>query len=241
MLKALGPIDAKSVARDSLLAWLVLLIPLLGLLLRWGVPPVEAWAISEFDFSLAPYRPLLMSYFVVLLCPMMVGLVVGFLLLEERDGQTLTALLVTPLSLPAYLRYRIGLPLLVAVALTFLAFAIAGLVSVPVLPLLGVVAVAALEAPLIALLLAGFAADKVQGFALVKGLGTVLLAPVLAWFVDPPWQYLAGVVPTYWPIKAFWLAQAGAPGAWEHLGVGLLAHAALLWLLLARFRRVVHR
>jgi fluoroquinolone transport system permease protein len=241
VLRALGPIDARSIARDSLLGWIALLPPLVGLLLRFAAPALDAWSRARFDFPLEPWYPLLTSYFVVLMAPMIVGLVVGFLLLEERDGDTLTALLVTPLPLVAYLRYRIALPTLAAALVTLVAYAAAGLTRVPAAQLVGVALVSACQAPLLALFLAGFAADKVQGFALVKGLGAVLLAPVLSWFVAPPWQYLAGILPTYWPVKAFWLAQAGLPGAWPCLGLGLALNALLLWALLARFRRVVHR
>lgn len=238
--RTLGPIDARSIARDSLLGWIVLLPPLLGLLLRFAAPALDTWTRQAFDFPLAPWYPLLMSNF-VLMAPMIVGLVMGFLLLEERDGDTLTALLVTPLPLVAYLRYRIALPTLLAGLVALVSYAAAGLTRVPAAVLLGVVGVSAFQAPLLALLLAGFAADKVQGFALAKAVGALLLAPVLAWFVAPPWQYLAGLLPTYWPVKAFWLAQAGLPGAGICLGLGVLVNALLLWALVARFRRVVHR
>jgi fluoroquinolone transport system permease protein len=241
VLRALGPIDARSIARDSLLGWLVLLVPLLGLLVRWGTPRVDAWTRADFGVSIAPYHPLVMSYFVVLLVPMMVGTVIGFLLLDERDDDTLTALLVTPLSPDAYLRYRIGAPLLASVGLAVLAFHIAGLTPLPALPLLGVVVVAALEGPLLALFLAAYAADKVQGFALMKGIGAVVLAPVAAYWVATPWQYLAGLVPSYWPIKAFWLAVEGEASAWLFLGIGLAVHLALLVFLRSRFRRALYR
>ena len=51
--------------------------------------------------------------FLPLMVAGMVGTVVGFLLLDQRDDQTMTALLVTPLSLGDYLRYRMTLPMLV--------------------------------------------------------------------------------------------------------------------------------
>ncbi len=43
-----------------------------------------------------------------------VGMVVGFLLLDERDAHTPAALRVTPLSMRRYLAYRVSGPLLVA-------------------------------------------------------------------------------------------------------------------------------
>ena len=51
--------------------------------------------------------------------------------IEEREAGTLNALLVTPLSEVAYLRWRVGIPLLACTAVTLAAFWIAGLAAVP--------------------------------------------------------------------------------------------------------------
>jgi fluoroquinolone transport system permease protein len=111
------------------------------------------------------------------------------------------------------------------------------------MPLLAVLLLAAVETPVMSLFLADFAENKVQGFALVKGLGAVLLAPVVAAFVDLPWQLLAGIVPSYWPLRAYW--SAASPGTrlefWLFLGVGFAYHLLLLVWLLRRFERVLRR
>ena len=54
-------------------------------------------------------------------------MVLGFLLLDQRDDQTLTALQVTPLSLNGYLAYRISLPMLISLVTTLLMVPLAGL------------------------------------------------------------------------------------------------------------------
>jgi fluoroquinolone transport system permease protein len=110
VIRALAPIDAKSIRRDSYLGW-VLLIPLgIAALLRWGVPGLTDWLAVSLDFDLAPYYVLITSYAAALMVPLLIGQLLGFLLLDERDDDTLTALLVTPLPLEDYLAYRIGLP-----------------------------------------------------------------------------------------------------------------------------------
>ena len=48
-LRGLGPIDLKSVRRDSLLGWMLLIPLLIGLLYRYGVPPTGAWLERFFD------------------------------------------------------------------------------------------------------------------------------------------------------------------------------------------------
>ena len=58
---------------------------------------------------------------------------------------------------------------------------------------------------------------------------------------DSPWQDLVGLVPLYWPLKVFWLFDAGTPLAWAYAVVGIAYQALVLWLLAKRFARVIRR
>ena len=100
--------------------------------------------------------------------PGIVGMVIGFLLLDERDARTLGALRVTPLSMRQYLAYRIVSPLVVGTASTLLAYPLIGITPIPLTPLLPIAAVAGMSAPLLALVLATAAPNKVAGFAAVR-------------------------------------------------------------------------
>ncbi len=241
VVRALGPVDLKSVARDPLLAWMLLVPLLLGLAVRWLLPGVTAWTLEAFDLRLEAYYPLIASYLVVLLAPSIAGMIIGFLLLDERDDRTLTALLVTPLAPSVYLAYRLGIPLVACTAVALVAFPVDDLVEITWQRLLPVVIVAAMEAPLWTLALASFAENKVQGFALTKGLGLVLSLPMLAYFLGTPWETLLALVPSYWPLKAFWLAGAPSSQFWVFVAAGFALHLALLFALLRRFRRVLYR
>lgn len=239
-LKALGPIDALSVARDPLLRWLLFYPLLLTGVIRWGMPLLAARLMDSFQFDLAPYYPLLMS-FVLVMTPMLAGMVVGFLLLDQRDDQTLTALQVTPLTLTGYLVYRISLPIALSLATTLVIFPLAGLVEIGFGGLILAALSAAPLAPFYALSLAAFAGNKVQGFALTKAMGVLLVPPVLAYFIPPPWQWLLSPDPLYWPAKLLWLLYAGETGYGLYLLLGLLYQLLLLAVLLRRFNQVMHR
>ena len=237
---ALGPIDAKSAARDPLLRWM-LAVPIgASLAIRWGLAPVSAFLLDRLGFDLAPYRPLVGSV-VLLLMPTLFGMVIGFLLLDQRDDRTLEALQVTPLTLRGYLAYRVALPMVLGAALALVCLPLSGAPPIP----LGALAVAALAAAplasIYALALAGFAANKVQGFALSKALGMVFVLVVVAYLLDPPWQYALGVVPQFWPAKLYWMLVEGTRGTAAVFAVGLAYQLAVLWLLLLRFDRVAHR
>ena len=83
---------------------------------------------ARFGFDLEPYFLLLMS-FVMLMAPMLAGVVIGFLLLDQQDDQTLTALQVTPLTLSGYFTYRIAAPTVLSLFITIAAFPITSLVN----------------------------------------------------------------------------------------------------------------
>ncbi|HMB89918.1 MAG TPA: hypothetical protein VKP65_03670, partial [Rhodothermales bacterium] len=180
--------------------------------------------------------------FGILITPQLSGLLIGFLLLDERDDRTLTALQVTPLSMNTYVAYRLALPMLVSLAATYLVVWMVDMdmADVPYTTLLPIALLAALEAPIFGLMLVAVAKNKVQGLALMKAMGIFSVAPIAAWFVAEPWQYWLGVVFTYWPAKAFWQTMDGEPMGLA-LGVGCLLHLAILALLLRRFNRVMYR
>ena len=240
VFRALGPIDARSVARDSMLRWLVGAPIAYALAFRWGVPGLRSWLDERYGFDLVPHYPLLAS-FLVLITPALIGAVVGFLLLDQRDDRTLTALQVTPLTMEGYLAYRIAVPMVVSVPVMMASIAISDLATMGVSRAFAAAVQAAPAAPLFALFAAAFASNKVQGFALLKGVGVLTWPPVIAWFVSSPWQAAFGLDPLYWPLKVFWMLEAGEPLVWLYFLAGLAYQSLLIALLVRRFKTVIAR
>jgi hypothetical protein len=108
--------------------------------------------------------------------------------------------------------------------------------TVPFTSLLALAAVAGVSAPLLALILASAAPNKVAGFAVVKVLNGVNLVPIAAFFLPVPLQYIAGVVPTYWPMRALWSAAAGESYL-VYLTIGAITAAIALGLAARVFER----
>ncbi len=173
----------------------------------------------------------------MLVPPTFAGVVIGFLLLDQRDDGTLAALQVTPLSLNGFLVYRISAPLAASVALTMIVVPLVGLVDIAPLALLIVALVAAPVAPFYALMLAACSANKVQGFALMKAAGILSWPPMIAYFLPTVWQWAMGIVPQYWPAKLFWMFEAGERGVLPYLVVGVVYQALLVAWLVRRFNR----
>lgn len=237
-IRALGPIDLKSIGRDPMLRGMVIVPLALGLVLRYGIPVLTVKLQASFSFDLARYYSLLMSV-IVQFPPLLFGTVVGFLLLDQRDDQTLTALRVTPLPVNHYVAYRIIVPTLLSVVTTVVMVPLVGLVEISMAAAVMAAVGAAPLAPLMALGMGAFAQNKIQGFALQKASGVFLGPPVFAYFAPPHWQLAFGVLPTFWPFKLWWVLDAGQPYAWLYLVVGLVYQGLLLWLLLRRFNRVL--
>lgn len=241
VLRSLGPIDLRNIRRDSLTSWMVFIPVFMALLVRWGVPPLRARLIERFDLDLALYYPVLLAYFFIAMCPMVFGVVIGFLLLDEKDDRTLTALQVTPLPLNSYILYRVAVPVLLTFGLMFVLFPLANLTPFDLGTILISALAAAPMAPMLALLLASFAQNKVQGFALMKLTGIVLFAPVLAYFAPAGWELAFGVLPTYWPMKVYWLLEAGRTDVWPYLIVAVTYQSLAAVLFARRFYRVLHQ
>ena len=209
VLRALIAADARVLWRDPLLMWMTAVPVGMALLIRVIVQVGETLLLNS-GFDLAPYHPLIMGGY-LMSAPGMIGFVIGFLLLDERDTGTLRALRVTPLSMRDYLAYRATGPLVVGTVSTVIGYPLAGLSPIDLGPLLAIAAVASLAAPLLALVLATVAPNKVAGFAVVKVLNGVNLLPIAAFFMPEPGQYVAGVLPTYWPMRALWSAAGHQP------------------------------
>lgn len=238
-LRAFGVNDLKSIRRDSLLIYMLVIPPIMVLAVRLILPWLTERSLANFGFDLVPYYPMLLSFFFVLQLPLLFGLMVGLLILDERDDDTLTALRVTPISVAGYALYRGGTTVLFSTLYVIIALPLTGLMLPSVLPALIPIAIlSGTLAPLFCLVIATFASNKVEGLALMKALGIFLLGPLAAYFVDSNWQLLLGVLPTYWPAKAFWVASAGASYC-PYLIVGLACNLTLTILLLYRFRQRV--
>ena len=240
VIRALGPIDLKSIQRDSLMRWMFAMPPIIALILRFGTPPVADWLDSRWSVTLSDYQPLIAS-FLGMVTPMLYGTVIGFLLLDQKDDRTLTALQVTPLTAGGYLAYRLGAPMLLSVLMTPVVFAASGVATIPLGEQLVVAIAAAPLTGLFAVFLAAFARNKVQGFALMKAAGVINWPPVIAYFIHSEWQWAFGLCPTYWQAKLYWELEAGGDNAWWIFLVGLAYLALLIAWMLRRFDRVMHR
>lgn len=205
---------------------IALLVPLLIILLfRLGYPVFEAWLRMSSGFDLTGYRVLMLSI-LALITPMMVGMLTGFMLLDDKEDHVLEYISVTPLKPVVYLRWRILAPLILSGVLSPCVLILTNLAPVSLAVVLGATLMASLEAPLLSMLLALVCQNKVEGLAVAKAAGVLFFAPIAAWFLPEPWSGLMYLVPCTWVSRFFW---GGEPWLLTLIFIGgMLVHLGIL-------------
>ncbi|TDQ44254.1 fluoroquinolone export ABC transporter permease subunit [Actinorugispora endophytica] len=232
-------IDLRGTARDAtsvaVLAGPLLISVAVGL----GYPHAVDLVTARYGVDPAPYQPVALTVLILLHVPLMTGAIGGLRTVEDGDDGTLLLLRVSPFTAPAYLGYRIATT--TAACALGLAFAVpvSGLADGFSPGLLVAVALAALQAPLLVLVVAASTANKVEALVAVKLLGAAMtLLPVALWWLPVSLQWVLWPLPPSWAVLAVPgystlppLAVAAAGGV-----VALLAGALLSVRILAPHR-----
>lgn len=229
--------DMKNITRDSMLLISIFTPFLLAFLMRPGLTFAREILQRELSFDLSQYYALIMSV-LILITPMMMGMLSGFLILDERDENILTFYSVTPLSKSGYLFYRVAMPTVISFLLSFFVFYYIGIVECRIEFLIPVLLICALESPMMALFLGAFASNKVEGLALTKAFGILFIAPIAGYFIKSNWQYAAGIAPTYWVSKSLLEGAVSSGGFWIFIVMGAAIHLIIIGLLVRRFENL---
>jgi fluoroquinolone transport system permease protein len=184
---------------------------------------------------------MIVAYMAMYTGALLVGTVFGFVLLDEKDDNTIKALLVTPIPLRQYVIYRVGLPAILAFFIIMGTVLVVDQALLPLGQMLLIGAGGSLAAPIISLFFATFAENKVQGFAYSKFGGISGWAFLIGWFIPEPWQWLIGLFPPFWVGKAYWMALEGRGLWWVALIIGVVLQIGLILWLLQRFSKVAYR
>jgi fluoroquinolone transport system permease protein len=160
-------------------------------------------------------------------------MVLGFLLIDERDEGTLAALQVTPLSLSRFYYHRVVMVMLVSTVIEVIAFYLIGAIRLT-FPLLLVSALAASPlAAICGLAFARFAENKIQGFGGVKIVSVMMFLPVAASLFGSPWNLLIGVFfPPSWSFSGFVMLASDEAIGLLWLALGMAAQGAIVLVLL---------
>lgn len=206
---------------------------ILWALMQFIFPLVSGLVLNRWSVDISAYYTMTGSFF-LLLIPMMIGMVYGFILLDERDEGVITAISVTPTGKSGYLKLRLGIPLLLSLGFILLFQVLLGLSGM--LSLIQRVLISILiasQALLLLLFLGGFADNKVMGLAISKGFGLLLLGPLLDFVLPGSLKWIGAYSPLFWATRSFLSIESGL--FWLYFVFSLVIHGLLIWLLLKKF------
>ena len=231
--------DLRNIIRDrffvfAFFAYPVMLILFSRILIHLIAPRIEN------VFPLAANFSLLFMFFIVMI-PFIFSFISAFLILDERDEHILTVLRVMPISRNSYLIYRMFFMSLFAFIVLLIFPPLSGLIegtqfSYPVY--IPVALLFTLFTSLSALLVASFATNKVQAFAIFKMGGTVFMLPIFTFFLNlDNIKYIFSPIPNFWSLISLDSVIQNGTIDIVHLGIGFAFHIALISVLFYIFNK----
>lgn len=235
-LAAFGRNDIRGTYRDPLLVMVVVAPVIWTTGVALLTPMFTEMLAQRYDFDLVPYYPLVLTAFLLLTSIIIAGGLGAFLVLDEVDAGTMTALRVTPVPMSTFFAYRAVTVMLVTTVYVIATLSFSGILEPGLIPaLIPIGLVAGLSAVVTLLLIITMAGNKIQGIAMLRALGMLIAGlPCLPWFIDSPWSLAFGVLPPYWAAKAFWVASAHGTW-WPYLVGGVIYNLVIAWPLFRRF------
>lgn len=210
--------------------------------LMWGglrvlVPVIRDLIEKYLRFDVTPHLPFFYS-FIIFVPAMMGGMLIGFLLIDDRDSGILLYWSVTPAGKTGFLLFRCTVPLVLGYFFTIIFLTLPAFITIGHFQRFLVSFIAALNGIIITLVLGAFAGNKIEAMAIAKALGILEIGPIVGYLVPEPWAYIAGILPPFWISRAFLAFQDGATGRGLLFSLaGFLLSAAMIMVLVRIFKK----
>ncbi|WP_151861070.1 hypothetical protein [Alkaliphilus pronyensis] len=186
--------------RDPILVMFFMLPAFYPILFKIVVKIITPIIYDYFSVNLVDYYGYILS-FSILMTPLMLGSVAGFLMIDERDSKIQELIKITPIGYKGYVINRLMLPFVGSFMYSIVAYLLINIYKIDLLALLLVSFVAGLQAVLIGYLLYTLAADKVQGLTYAKGFGVFSIIAMADIFNINWFTIIASLTPFYWITK----------------------------------------
>jgi fluoroquinolone transport system permease protein len=246
--------EIKNIFRDQMTS-LMAIYPIIIVILGAYILPLILNQFGE------PSSGMYIATFVIVIilasmAPMLGGAMLGFLLLDHKDENTLISLRVTPISIQAYLMFKSAYTYLLSFGSSFIVIFGVKTLSGDRYDILGqnifdslathhifiYALVAGLFGPLFGLALGTVSKNKIEGFAYMKSLGVMAMVPALLLIetMQDFKQYVLGIIPIFWPVKGLFELSgllgnsANLPGV-IYMILGFLMMGSLIVLLIKKF------
>ncbi len=189
--------DLKMIVRDPILALFFILPLIISFTFKLLVIFLTPVIYDSFSLDLTPYYGYILA-FSILVTPLMLGTVSGFLMIDERDSRIQELIKITPIGYRGYLTNRLMLPFFGSIVYALAAYFILNIYDIGLLQLLLICFLSGLQGIIVGYILYRLAADKVQGLTYSKGFGIFNIL-ALADIFEIRWvSMIAALTPFYW-------------------------------------------
>ncbi|MBW6463500.1 MAG: ABC transporter permease [Bacillota bacterium] len=188
--------EIKKWLRDPMTRFMIFYPILFGIIGRYALPAIA----ENSDFSIEANADIILAV-LALITPVAYGAVIGFSILDDRDDHIMDSIRVTPLTLNFFMLFRLIIVFLFSFAASLFIMWFAAISDIPVKDLLLIAFLASLSAPFTGLLINIFASNKIEGFAMMKLVGIVIILPIISLFFHDVKELFFGIVPAFWPAK----------------------------------------
>lgn len=219
--------DIRNILRDYSLLVIIFVPLIITALLRWGYPVLLSVvpAISEYSMLLLAMLCMISS--------IMPGMAISFVILDEKDNQLLPSLMILPVSLKKITWHRNLIIYMYGVIAAIITLSFSGIAEINSGRIIMLAFLAAAPAPVMAMVPAFFAANKIEGATLAKMLNFLIIFPLPAFIFTGWWTNLLMIFPSWWVYKAF-SATGNLPVFLPILLTGLVFHLVLIIVVIRR-------
>lgn len=224
----------KQIARDSML-YVMLAVPILaGLVFRFGIPKAEYFLCEYFGQStiLFDYY-LLFDLLLTVLAPIMLCFVSSMVMLSELDENMVNYIAVTPVGKKGYIISRLIIPAAFSVPGSVVLLSFCSLTKWDLLPLILACLLTGILSISACLLIVTLSHNRVEGMAIGKLSGLIMLGLPIPFFLLSDIQYAFSFMPS------FWIAKMVIDDSFLFAVPALLISVIWVWFLYGKFKRKV--
>lgn len=189
--------DLNRILKDTILMPLLLAPMLVGIVFKIGYSLGIPWVINRFSLDLSIYSDYILAM-VISFIPVMLGIVMGFMMIEDKDDNIIQLFMVTPMEIEGYLINRMAIIGSFSFIYTIINYYIMSIHNLNVLRLIIVAISNSILAITVGMFFFTKVSDKIKGLTYAKGFN------LLSFFVFAPFiksnlfNMIANIVPTYW-------------------------------------------
>jgi len=192
--------DFKQIFRNPIMVLFFALPVFLPVLFKAMLVFLVPYLQTFLTFDIVPYHSYILAA-VMTFAPLSLGIVTGFMMLDEKDGRIYELMRVTPLGSAGYLLNRMIFSMATSFICTFIVYYVLNIYPIPLLTLILIALLMSVLSVIIALILFLIATDKVKGLTYAKGLNLFSLFTLVD-LLGLKWlSVVSHVMPTYWVTK----------------------------------------